>query len=230
MCKYIIEKFLHQIVLPFFVIFVVAGGVQGFPRVTVAEECLPGGEPPRSGIEINIARELRKRQYLDTGISWVRSHIGIPGNELADQAADFQSHLGEVAKLPNISTFEGLRAFGKAVRRTFRVQPSLGNGSRPQWGRRPPSEYTWMSTNRGPQREWLHRIGKSDSPLCPCGAVQSGDHITFTCQLHDIARQALLGAGQLTWTSLDEPRYHEEGTDQDNLVEEFFGYIFAHFN
>ena len=88
-----------------------------------------------------------------------------------------------------------------------------------------------MRTNRGPHREWLHRIGKTDPPLCNCGAVQSGDHLTFSCPLHRIARQALLGTGNHTWESLDNPRFHDEDEEQEhNLVEEFFAYIFAHFN
>ena len=44
-------------------------------------------------------------------------------------------------------------------------------------------------------------------------------------------REALLGIGEHTWESLDNPRYHEDDEDQEtNLVEEFFAYIFAHFS
>ena len=71
---------------------------------------------------------------------------------------------------------------------------------------------------------------KADSPLCPCGAVQSGEHIVFTCPLHRIAREALLGNVDHTWATLDNPRYHEDDEEQEtDLVEEFFSYIFAHF-
>ena len=89
-----------------------------------------------------------------------------------------------------------------------------------------------MRTNRGPQREWLHRIRKAESPLCPCGETQSGDHITFACPLHQAARLALLGTADHTWESLDAPRYDAEDDEEDkiDLVEEFFGYIFAHFS
>ena len=137
----------------------------------------------------------------------------------------------ELTRSPNIATYEGLRAYGKAIRKSERAQPSFGNGNRPLWRRRSLSAYTWMRTNRGPQREWLHCIGKIDSPLCDYGEVQSGDHLTFSCPAHHIARQALLGTGKHTWESLDPPRYHDGGGGQEhNLVEEFFSYIFAHFN
>ena len=48
---------------------------------------LARGDPPRPGIESRIAEALQQRSHLDTGISWVRSHIGIPGNEAADKEA-----------------------------------------------------------------------------------------------------------------------------------------------
>lgn len=88
-----------------------------------------------------------------------------------------------------------------------------------------------MRSNKGPQRQWLHRISKADSPLCQCGAIQSGEHIVFTCPQHHIAREALLGPDAHTWESLDPPRYHQEDEDQEtNLMEEFFSYIHAHFS
>ena len=195
---------------------------------------LAKGSPPRSGIESRIKQALKLRQHLDTGISWVRSHIGIPGNEAADRAAEFQSYLGEVAASPNIITHEGLKAHSKAIREESRAQPSFGKGSRliSMWNRRALSAYTWMRTNRGPQLEWLHNIRKTESPFCICGAIQSGDHIVFHCPQHQTARQTLLGNTNHTWESLDTPRYDPDDDEEDktDLVEEFFGYIFAHFS
>lgn len=40
-----------------------------------------GTQPPRSGIEREIKQHLARRgaAHLETGIAWIRSHIGIPG-------------------------------------------------------------------------------------------------------------------------------------------------------
>lgn len=49
------------------------------------------GATPKSRIEKEIKAALRRREALalDTGINWVRAHIGIQGNELADLHATF---------------------------------------------------------------------------------------------------------------------------------------------
>lgn len=171
---------------------------------------------------------------MDTGISWVRPHIGIPGNEAADKAAEFQSYLGPIAGSPNIVTHEGLKAHGKAIRKQARAQPTFGNGNRTTWNRRALSAYvyTWTCTNKGPQLEWLYKIRKAESPHGPCGAIQSGNHIVFECPQHHAARQALLGSANHTWETLDTPRYDPDDDDEDrtDLVEEFFSYNFAHFS
>ena len=106
----------------------------------------------------------------------------------------------------------------------------MGKGNRTLWGRKPLSAYTWMRTNKGPQKQWLFHLGKSDTPQCPCGTIESGEHIVFSCPLHDTDRKALIGPAQ-SWEALDDPRFHEDDEDQEtNLVEEFFSYIFAHFS
>ena len=58
---------------------------------------LTKGNPARSGIERDIKRLLNLRQDRgqDTGITWVRAHIQIPGNEEADALALWSSYLGQ---------------------------------------------------------------------------------------------------------------------------------------
>ena len=54
------------------------------------------GASPHSDIEVQIEDGLRKTASEDTAIAWIRSHIGIPGNEYADRLAAFISILGEI--------------------------------------------------------------------------------------------------------------------------------------
>ena len=50
-----------------------------------------------------------------------------------------------------------------------------------EWDREALKGHTYIYTDRGPFREWLHKIGRTDSPMCPCGeAVQNAAHI-MTC-------------------------------------------------
>ena len=107
-------------------------------------------------------------------------------------------------------------------------------GNKVLWRRKALSAYTWMRTERGPQKGWLFRIRKTDSPACDCGEeTQSGDHITFHCPTLQGIRTSLLGPAATTWEHLDTPRYdpdEEDEEDRTDLVEEFFNQVFAHFN
>lgn len=65
-----------------------------------------GTQPPRSHIETQIKAALQERgsANMDTGISWVRSHIGMEGNEKADTEAGMRSYLGRLTSEPYIAT------------------------------------------------------------------------------------------------------------------------------
>ena len=116
---------------------------------------LAKGAAPRSQIEQDIKMALRRRESLtlDTGISWVRAHIGIRGNELADQHATYHSWLGEVSGAPRTVTEGGIRRVAKEARKDERSVAGYGLGGRTQWGRRALSAYTWFRTGKGPQRQ-----------------------------------------------------------------------------
>ena len=94
-----------------------------------------------------------------------------------------------------------------------------------------------MRTGKGPQREWLHKIAKSTDPSCPCGEqTQSGEHIVWSCALHDTERRRnridQTRAGE--WADLDGPLWvrnddveglAESDDQQVNGVERFFEYL-----
>lgn len=172
------------------------------------------GQPPRSGIERLIKQHLATRtsRSQDTAIAWVRSHISIPGNEQADKLATWSSHLGQTASATRIVTEGGLIAAGKAERATARRRPGYRLCTATSWSRTALSAYTWMRTEKGPQRQWLHHIGKAEDPHCPCNhdTVQSGLHITFSCPTHAPTRNRLLG-NKRSWEDLDLPHSQDRG-------------------
>ncbi|KAF8422939.1 hypothetical protein EV426DRAFT_669791 [Tirmania nivea] len=185
------------------------------------------GAPPRSGIERELKDLLHKRAHLQTAIGWVRSHIGIPGNERADKRAAYESALGRIAGTQQVATAAGIRTAAKARRKDMRSEPGYGS-NRCLWHRHALSAYTWLRTNRGPQNYWLHFIRKVDSPACPnCDhPSEDGYHITFDCPHHHQQRQEFIGDAR-TWEDLDTPIWRkEEGEEEWDAVEAYFAYLY----
>ena len=159
---------------------------------------------------------------LFRSISWIRGHIGIPGNEKADALADEHRERNTILPPPlpspytrrppeHITTPAGIRLRSRATRADSRKIPSFGQAT--NWHRQAASAYTWTRTNRGPLKEWLHHIGKADSPDCPtCPSErQSGHHVTFTCpalatESHLPPRTHHLGVPRLTDLHTRPPR------------------------
>jgi len=152
---------------------------------------LSSGAPPRSGIESELRKVFLERKHTTT-VAWIRGHLGIEGNTIADQLAELHSHLGTVSLHPRTATQEGVKAPSRATRSTARTQAGFGI-RRTDWHRHARNTYTWYRCERGPQKAWLYHIRKADDPSCPCGHPnQTGEHITFHCPLHDTIRRRLL--------------------------------------
>ena len=62
------------------------------------------------------------RKNTDTAISWVRVHIGTPGNKKSDRLALFHSFLGEIAGKAIIAMEEWVRVVSK-LRKPVREAP-----------------------------------------------------------------------------------------------------------
>lgn len=83
---------------------------------------LSGGAPPRSGIETDLLESLLARTH-NTAVAWIRGHIGLEGNTIADNLAELHSHIGVVSLHPRTATHEGLRAASRATRKGLCTQP-----------------------------------------------------------------------------------------------------------
>ena len=69
------------------------------------------------------------------------------------------------------------------------------------WHRKAISAYTWCLTEKGPQKEWLHFIKKTDTPKCQCHPeqIQSGEHLVERCNLLTDGREKVEGEELSAW-------------------------------
>jgi len=187
------------------------------------------GAPPRSGREKRIKAALKSGKR-NVGILWLRRHIGNPGNEKADERAEYESFLAEVAHSHQEGTEDGLRAQGKALKKAARQEPVCGQ-RRVNWDHQAPSAYTWLRRDEGPQKKWLHHIGKADNYACACGhSPQDGRHIMFEYPSFHSWRDEYLGERK-TWEELDKQvRIKKEEGDGEEIFEgtqAFFGLVYG---
>ena len=164
---------------------------------------------------------------MQPGFSHISTILG-PGNEEADALAQWSSYLGQTKGTARIITEGGIRAEGKQRRAALRHQQGFRRGGAVMWKRQALSAYTWMRTNKGPQKQWLHFIRKADSPFCQCDdrEPQTGDHLTSHCPLHAQTRRALI-PGKRSWEDLDHIHWIKTGPDERvDGVELFFIYMF----
>ena len=107
-------------------------------------------------------------------IMWVKGHSGVMGNELADLRAKKEVWIGSQRGNPGVATAGG-------IRHEFRVTWKAKQIN--EWDREPLKGHTYIHTDRGPFKYWLHKIGRAESAMCPCGeAIQNAAHI-MKCRL-----------------------------------------------
>jgi len=99
------------------------------------------GALPSTGIEVRLKKAMTDRKDKDTAISWIRSHIGIPGNEVADILAALASVHGDIANLAQSATEGGVRRAAKEGRASWRQVEGYGK-RRTEWHRHALSAYT----------------------------------------------------------------------------------------
>lgn len=120
-----------------------------------------------------MGRIWRESKAQQIAIAWIKAHIGIPGNELADRAARRGAGMDrEMAVQP----LERCPTVEEALRRRSRgnSKKAWGLGSTLRWSTRACTSYTRLRTGRGDIGSWRELI-RSGEPECrKCGEREEG--------------------------------------------------------
>ncbi|GBM94020.1 Putative protein in type-1 retrotransposable element R1DM [Araneus ventricosus] len=142
---------------------------------------------------VNTTKQILSTARDLVGLSWVKAHVGIPGNEWADQHAKLAISVGEELEIPaprsylnrkiksyilhnwltywnNYNSASGIRVreFIGTVSPRFLIKNKI---------------LIYFLSGHGPFPYYLNRFKKLASPLCVCGLVGDADHYTFECSL-----------------------------------------------
>ena len=159
---------------------------------------------------------------MDLLVKWTPGHADIEGNERADEEAKKAITEGSSRRLPKFlrgmlpkSKSAMRQAYNARLHRTItkkwkkslryqriaNIDPALPSSSYRRLTNTLPRKHTAILTQlrsgHAPTAQHLHRLGKADSPICPCcnRHKETVDHLLLFCPAHRAARQAMVSAG-----------------------------------
>ena len=158
-----------------------------------------------------LLRTIGEREEEDgkgsVALGWVKAHIGIHGNEMADRMAKKGAVKG--AEILQV-TKGGIRQKVNNWRKEERQVPGFGKGKVVSWSRGQTTTYSQLRTNKGALQSWKHRIGRAEDPrcrYCKDSEAETGDYIIFRCKKWDNLRKKVwntrcgVGRAGRTWTA-----------------------------
>ena len=170
-------------------------------------------------------------------LGWVKAHIGIHGNEMADRMAKKGAEKG--AEILQV-TKGGIRQKVKDWRKVKRQVAGFGKGKAVSWNQRQTTTYSQLRTNKGALQSWKYRIGRAEDPrcrYCEDDEVEMGDHIVFECKKWDNLRKKVWIEEERTmrrwqsWEDLDSSNWTIKEKDAEgewmlrDLVAEFMSRV-----
>ena len=124
-----------------------------------------------------IYRRLEAYGQGAVAIGWVKSHIGVEGNEKADEAAKLGASKDTGGEVTEGGVTQAMRELRKENRRADGILCVA------DWDRHAATTYSHLRTGKRDLQTWRFRLGKGTSPICKnCGTTEeTGEHIVFQC-------------------------------------------------
>jgi len=101
----------------------------------------------------------------------VKGHSGVKGNEEANYRGTMTVLTGRFLHRRNITTPAGI----KQAHRLYQPSTPVKN-----WNRQALRGLTYIVTDRGPFKHWLHQIGRAEDGNCRCGEIHISELVGRT--------------------------------------------------